>query len=90
MRLLYAIIAAMTNSLADILGKKSFDEPPEIGIIKTYVRKTLKTEVSVAVQDRQIIITVPSGAYASALRPHLYQLSTENDIKKRLVIRIGR
>lgn len=79
----------MTNSMADILGKRRFDEPPEIGIIKTYVRKHLKTEVTVTVQERQIIIAVPSGAHASALRPHLYKLATENNIKKRLVIRIG-
>lgn len=58
-------------------------------MIKVYVRKHLKSEVSVTVQERQILIHVDSGAMASALRSHLYKLATENNIKKRLVIRIG-
>jgi predicted RNA-binding protein YlqC (UPF0109 family) len=80
----------MTNSIADILGKKSYGEPEEIAVIKNYVRKELRTEVSVTVQDRQIIITVPTGAMASALRPHLYKMAIECKTKKRLMIRIGK
>lgn len=79
----------MTNSIADILGKRGFNEPPEINTIKNYVRKHLRSEVSVSVKERQIIIHVSSGAMASALRPHLYQLAQECQTKKRLMIRIG-
>lgn len=79
----------MTNSLADILGNRQFDEPAEIGIIKTYVRKHLQSEVSVSVQEKQITIGVSSGALASALRSHLYKIAEACDTKKRLVIRIG-
>lgn len=80
----------MTNSIADILGKKNYDEPPEVGIIKTYVRTHLRSEVTVSVKEREILIHVSSGAMASALRPHLYKIAQACDkTTKRVVIRIG-
>ena len=79
----------MTNSIADILGKKSYDEPEEIRIIKVYVRKELQADVTVSMRDREIIIHAPSGAFASALRPHLYKIAQACNTKKRLMIRIG-
>lgn len=79
----------MTNSIADILGQKQYGEPEEIAVIKNYVRKELRTEVSVAVQERQIVIIVPSGAVAGALRPHLYRIAQACNTTKRVMIRIG-
>jgi len=78
----------MTDSLGDLLTGKRLEEPPEIKIIKDYVRQQLKTEVNVAVGPRQISILVTNAALAGALRMHLHQLQQLCQTDKRLVIRI--
>lgn len=79
----------MPDSLADILGKRSYDEPPEVTIIKNYIREKLRSDASVAIRERQIIITVKGAALAGALRMHLYQLKELCKTEKRLIIRIS-
>ena len=79
----------MSSTIADILAQKSYDEPPEVEIIKEFMRETFKTTASVKVNERQIIIAVPSAALAGALRPHMHLLAELCQTKKRLVIRIG-
>ncbi len=79
----------MTNSLADILGNKNFDEPAEVRLIKDYVQRHFQREVGVLVKQDQIVIGVPSSALAGALRMHLHTLKQECQTDKRLVIRIG-
>jgi hypothetical protein len=79
----------MPDSIADILGKQRFDEPPEIQIIKNYVREKFRSDASVAIHDRQIIITVKGAALAGTLRMHLHTLKELCQTKKRLVIRIS-
>jgi hypothetical protein len=56
------------DSLFTILSDKNFDEPSEIGAIKSYVKKTFDAEVGVKVTERDIIVLVPSAALASRLR----------------------
>lgn len=77
------------QSLQDIMGKKSFDEPPEIQSIKTYVRKLYSSDVGVSVQSHSITITTASASLAGSLRPHLHKLKQELDTDKKLFIRIG-
>lgn len=77
------------SSISDILAKKNLDEPEEIGIIKKYVRDTLKSDVSVVVQPKQIIISARSAALAGTLRMHSYQISEACQTEKRLVFKIG-
>lgn len=77
------------SSIRDILAKKQYDEPPEIKIIKDYVRDKFKSKVSIAVTANQIIIACPNAALAGTLRLHSYQLAEVCKTDKRLIIRIG-
>lgn len=77
------------QSLQDILGKKDFDTPPEVEIIKTFVRKQFAMDVSVMVQTYSITITTPSAGLAGSLRPLLHKLKKELETDKKLFIRIG-
>ncbi len=79
----------MTDSIADLLGKRSYDEPPEVSIIKNFIRENFRSESSVAIKDRQIIITVQGAALAGTLRMHLHALKELCKTEKRLVIRIS-
>ncbi len=79
----------MTDSIGDLLPKKRFDEPPEIEIIKKFVRDNYKVTPKVTINDNQIIIGVPDAALAGTLRMQLHELQAMCDTKKRLVIRIG-
>lgn len=78
----------MTDSLADILGKRSYDEPLEVVIIKKFVREKYKSDVGVTLQQQQIVITVRGAALAGTLRMHLHTLKKLCQTEKRLVIRI--
>lgn len=79
----------MTDSLADILGRQRFEEPPEVKIIKDFVQDKFKSNASVTIQTHQIIIGVSSAALAGTLRMHLHELQKLCQTEKRLVIRIG-
>ncbi len=78
----------MTNSLGDLLARRNYDEPPEIQIVKNYVKQHLAADVGVAVKDRQIIVRVPNAALAGALRMHVYKLNQLCGLDKRIIIRI--
>jgi len=78
----------MTQSLSDILANK-WEEPPEIKIIKDYVRKHFGANASVGIQEKQININVASSALAATLRMQIHDLQKAVGGNKRLVIRIG-
>ncbi len=77
------------DSLQDILGKRSFDEPPEVATIKTFVRKQFSMDVGVMVGPHSITIMTPSAGLAGSLRPLLHKLKKELNSDKKLFIRIG-
>ena len=77
------------DSLFNIMGNKDFNIPPEITEIKAYVQRHFKSDVSVAINERSIVITARSAALAGSLQPHLYRLAKQLDTPKKLVIRIG-
>lgn len=77
------------QSLQDIMGNRDFDQPAEIEIIKTFVRKNFSTDVGVYTQARSITITTSSASLAGSLRPLLHKLKKELDTDKKLFIRIG-
>jgi len=79
----------MSDSLADILGSRQYDEPPEVTVIKKFLRDKFQATANITVQPRQIIIAVPSAALAGTLRMHLHKLQEMCDTDKRLVLRIG-
>jgi hypothetical protein len=78
----------MTDSLGDLLLNKSFDEPPEIQIIKEFVKEKYNVEPIVSVRQRDILIEVSSAALAGTLRMQLHKLQALCQTEKRLVIRI--
>lgn len=77
------------DSLYDILGRKDFDEPPEMAAIKKYVKDEFKTEVSVLVRDKDIVIGVPNAALANTLRLRSPEIKRRCQLDKRLTFRIG-
>jgi uncharacterized protein YhjY with autotransporter beta-barrel domain len=76
------------ESIADILGGKRVDEPPEVQIIKRFVREKFHADTQVTIQQRQIIVGVKGAALASALRQSLHVLQKLCKTDKRLLIRI--
>lgn len=79
----------MADSIADLLGNRDFEEPPEVRIIKDFIRKRFDAEASVTIQPHQIIIGVKESSLAGALRMHLHELKRLCATDKRLIIRIG-
>lgn len=79
----------MTDKLSDLLGSRRLDEPAEIRTIKEFVRKRFNADVSVTIQQRQIIIGVSGSSLAGALRMHLHELKRLCATDKRLLIRIS-
>jgi hypothetical protein len=79
----------MTQSLSDLLANK-WDEPPEIAIIKSYVKRHFKTEVGVTLHDTRIVINAPGAALAATLRMHIRDIQQELKTDKKLLIKIGR
>jgi hypothetical protein len=77
------------SSIADILANKQYDEPTEVQVIKEFVRESFKSNVSVTMQQKQIIITTPSAALAGTLRMHVHTITELCGTDKRLVFRIG-
>lgn len=79
----------MTNSLADILMNRNFDEPPEATAIKQYVQEKYQKSVAVTVRDKEIIIAAQGAAFTNALRMQTRQLQRVADTDKKLVFRIA-
>ena len=79
----------MTDSLADILGKRSYDEPAELIVIRDFVRSRFDETPELKVTQNSIIINVSNAALAGALRPHLHTLQDKAKTDKKLLIRIG-
>lgn len=79
----------MSTSVGDILSTRRSDEPPEIAIIKQFVREHYDAPCQVILRPDQIIIQVQSAGLAGSLRMKLHQLQTKIGDKQRLVIRIS-
>lgn len=79
----------MSDSIADLLKKRSYDEPPEVAAIKAFIKDRYDSDSKVAVRENQIIIAVMSAGLAGTLRLQLPRLQKAANTDKRLVIRIG-
>jgi hypothetical protein len=77
------------DSLHSILGRKDFDEPPEMTSIKKYVADEFNTAVGVLIRERDIVIMVPSAALANTLRLRGPDIKRRCQLTKRLTFRIG-
>jgi hypothetical protein len=79
----------MSESLADILGSRKYNEPPEAVAIKAFVEKYYHKTVLVTVRERDIAITVQSGSFAATLRMRVPQIQKAANTDKKLLFRIG-
>jgi hypothetical protein len=77
------------DSLFDLLGKKDFDEPPEMKSIKQYVHDKFNQSVGVQIRERDIVIIVPSAALANTLRLCGPDIKRRCQLDKRLTFRIA-
>jgi hypothetical protein len=78
----------MSDSLADLLANKDFDEPAELRAIKDFVQQNYQADVEVQLREREIIITTPSAALAATLRLRMNELRAAAQTDKKLVLRI--
>jgi hypothetical protein len=78
----------MSNSLADLLANRDFDEPAEMAAIKQFVQTNYQVDVEVQMREREIIVTTPSAALANTLRLKINELRAAAQTKKRIVLRI--
>jgi hypothetical protein len=78
----------MSNSLADLLADKDFDEPEEMRAIKQFVQKNYQTEVEVQSREKELIVTTSSAALANTLRLKMPELKKAAATDKRIVLRI--
>ena len=78
----------MSDSLADLLSRRDFDEPDQMVAIKNFVRKTFDEDCEVILRDRDIIVTVSSSSLANALRLKINQLRAAAKTDKRIILRI--
>lgn len=77
------------DSLHTILSNKDFDEPPEMSAIKKYVQDEFKTDVSVQVRDKDIVVTVSSAALANTLRLRGPEIKRRCQLDKKITFRIA-
>ena len=78
----------MSNSLADLLSNKDFDEPSEMRAIKQFVMEKYQVDVEVQIREKELIVTTPSAALANTLRLKLPELRKAAATDKRIVLRI--
>jgi hypothetical protein len=79
----------MSNSLADILMNRSFDEPEEATGIKNFVLEKYNKSVAVTVREKDILIVAQGASFAGALRMQSRQMQRAASTTKRLIIRIA-
>jgi len=78
----------MSNSLADLLANKDFDEPEEMRAIKQFVQEHYQADVEIQIREKELIVTTPSAALANTLRLKLPELRKAAATDKRIVLRI--
>jgi hypothetical protein len=78
------------DSLQDIMGKKNFTPPDEIGVIKDYIKRRYGSKSYVRVERSAIIVSVHSSALAATIYLERQNLIEQCSVKQRLVIRSGR
>ncbi len=79
----------MSDSIGDVLGKRQYNEPPEITVIRDFVRAHYGEVPKLRVTQDSILITVSNSALAGSLRMRLHTLNSKLKTDKKLLIRIG-
>jgi hypothetical protein len=77
------------DSLQDLLGQYSPEQPSEILAVKQYIADEFDAPSSVGLQGEALVITVASAALANALRLKLPALRKVASSYNRIIFRIG-
>lgn len=77
----------MTDSLGDLLQKFDRSEPPEIQIIKEYVKEHIGIEPGVAITKAGFIVSLPNSSAAGTLRFKLFQLQRQLGHERKIIIK---
>jgi hypothetical protein len=77
------------RNINSILAKKQYDVPPEVPLIKSYIKDTYQEEVAIRSTPTSIIITTASAPLANMLQLNSTQIKKMCDTNKKLLIRIG-
>lgn len=80
---------AMSGSIADILSKRDFGEPPEIRYIIEFTERHIGITPSVTTTDYSYVIRTQSASAAGVLRTKIGLLQKELKTKKKIIIRIS-
>lgn len=78
------------DSLQDILGKRDFTPPNEVGAIKEYVKRRYNSPAWVRIERHTVIVSVPNSTLAATIHLERQSMIDQCAIDKRLVIRSGR
>lgn len=77
------------ESVAEILGRYSPEEPDEIGAIKRYILREFGVKARVGLHGETLVITVNSAALANALRLKILALQKAANTNRKIMFRIG-
>lgn len=77
------------DSLQDILGKKDFTPPDEVGAVKDYIMRRYGSKSRVKLERGALIVSVPGSALAATLHLERQQIIANCNVKNKLVIRSG-
>lgn len=79
---------AMSESLGDLLAKKTLKEPEELLVIRTFLKENYEADCELSVNKQQIVISLRGASLAGAVRMRLHELQALCQTDKRLVLRI--
>lgn len=77
------------ESIAEVLGRYSPQEPDEIGAIKRYILKEFGAKARVGLHGETLVVTVHSASLANALRLKIVSLQKAANTDKKIMFRIG-
>jgi hypothetical protein len=77
------------DSIADILGKRSYEEPASSQKLRYAVQELLRAPCTVSSRKDELIVTVPTSFHAQELRFALPKLQKQTGLKERIKIRIA-
>lgn len=78
------------DNIERLLKNRLFNEPPEIQIIKKFIKLNFEEDCLVKVSNFKINIVVPNSALAGALKEKLEALKTRLSTDKNISISIGK
>lgn len=77
------------ESVAEVLGRYSPQEPDEIGAVKRYILEEFGAKARVGLHGETLVITVRSASLANALRLKILSLQAAAKTKRKIMFRIG-